>query len=132
MLRPRKSCGPSTQRLHLLMQANLLQTKRSQPPLRSFDLHEAGLFAASAADIRESQLTIQGMPARRSHNPSKAAHDVIERIRRSPQSAPQMTQRSQVRVVSVVRYPFRIFYRIRGDAIGHPAHPTYFAATCNL
>jgi toxin ParE1/3/4 len=43
--------------------------------------------------------------------------DVIERIRRAPESSPRVAQRSQVRVASVVRYPFRIFYRIRGDVI---------------
>jgi len=43
--------------------------------------------------------------------------DVIERIRRAPESAPRVTQRSQVRAAFVVRYPFRIFYRIRGDTI---------------
>ena len=43
--------------------------------------------------------------------------DVLERIRRAPLSAPRVAQRSQVRVVSVVRYPFRIFYRVRGDTI---------------
>src|SRR5438105_3079705 len=43
--------------------------------------------------------------------------DVIERIRRAPESAPRVAQRSQVRVVSVVRYPFRIFYRVRDDTI---------------
>jgi len=43
--------------------------------------------------------------------------DVIQRICRAPQSAPRLTQRSQVRVVSVVRYPFRIFYRVRNDTI---------------
>lgn len=43
--------------------------------------------------------------------------DVIERIRRAPLSAPRVTQRSQVRAASVVRYPFRIFYRVRGDTI---------------
>jgi plasmid stabilization system protein ParE len=43
--------------------------------------------------------------------------DVIERIRRAPESAPRVTQRSQVRVASVTRYPFRIFYRMREDMI---------------
>jgi plasmid stabilization system protein ParE len=43
--------------------------------------------------------------------------EVIERIRRAPQSAPRVSQRSEVRVVSVVRYPFRIFYRGRSDTI---------------
>ena len=43
--------------------------------------------------------------------------DVINRICRAPESAPRLSQRSQVRAVAVVRYPFRIFYQIRGDAV---------------
>jgi plasmid stabilization system protein ParE len=43
--------------------------------------------------------------------------EVIERICRAPEAAPRVAQRSQVRVVAVVRYPFRIFYRVRGDAV---------------
>jgi toxin ParE1/3/4 len=43
--------------------------------------------------------------------------DVIDRICRTPEAAPRLSQRSQVRVVAVVRYPFRIFYRTRGDTI---------------
>ena len=42
---------------------------------------------------------------------------VIERICRLPQAAPRVSQRSQVRVAAVVRYRFRIFYRVRGDTI---------------
>jgi toxin ParE1/3/4 len=42
---------------------------------------------------------------------------VMERIRLAPESGPRVAQRSQVRVAAVVRYPFRIFYRIRGDII---------------
>jgi toxin ParE1/3/4 len=43
--------------------------------------------------------------------------DVIDRICRAPEAAPRVSQRSQVRVVAVVRYPFRIFYRVRDDTI---------------
>jgi plasmid stabilization system protein ParE len=43
--------------------------------------------------------------------------EVLERIRRSPESAPRVAQRSQVRVVSVIRYPYRIFYRVHEDKI---------------
>ncbi len=43
--------------------------------------------------------------------------DVIDRICRIPHAAPRVSQRSQVRVVAVVRYPFRIFYRVREDTI---------------
>ena len=34
---------------------------------------------------------------------------VIDRICRLPKAAPRVSQRSQVRVAAVVRYPFRIF-----------------------
>jgi toxin ParE1/3/4 len=43
--------------------------------------------------------------------------DVIDRIFRAPEAAPRLSQRSRVRVVAVVRYPFRIFYRVRNDAV---------------
>jgi toxin ParE1/3/4 len=43
--------------------------------------------------------------------------DVIDRICRAPEAAPRVSQRSHVRVVAVVRYPFRIFYRARGETI---------------
>jgi plasmid stabilization system protein ParE len=43
--------------------------------------------------------------------------EVIERICRAPEAAPRVSKRSQVRVVTVVRYPFRIFYRRRDDTI---------------
>jgi toxin ParE1/3/4 len=43
--------------------------------------------------------------------------DVIDRIRHTQQAAPKVSQRSQVRVAAVVRYPFRIFYRVRDDTI---------------
>jgi toxin ParE1/3/4 len=43
--------------------------------------------------------------------------EVIARISRAPESAPKVSQRSRVRVVTVVRYPFRIFYRVRQDTV---------------
>ncbi|WP_271510008.1 type II toxin-antitoxin system RelE/ParE family toxin [Bradyrhizobium sp. CCBAU 11357] len=43
--------------------------------------------------------------------------DVIERVRGAPFSSPRVTQRSQVRAVTVVRYPLRIFYRVSGEVI---------------
>jgi toxin ParE1/3/4 len=43
--------------------------------------------------------------------------DTIDRICRAPESAPRIAQRSDVRAVTVVRYPFRIFYRVRGDTV---------------
>jgi len=43
--------------------------------------------------------------------------DVIDRILRVPKAAPKLSQRSDVRVVAVIRYPFRIFYRVRKNTI---------------
>jgi toxin ParE1/3/4 len=44
-------------------------------------------------------------------------NDVIDRICRIPEAAPRVSQRSQIRVVAVVRYPFRIFYRVHDDTV---------------
>jgi plasmid stabilization system protein ParE len=43
--------------------------------------------------------------------------DVIERVRSSPEIASRVTQRSDIRVIPVIRYPFQIFYRVRSDTI---------------
>ncbi|KPF95213.1 plasmid stabilization protein [Rhodopseudomonas sp. AAP120] len=43
--------------------------------------------------------------------------DVIARIAISPESAPRVSQRSNVRTAAVIRYPFRIFYRVQTDRI---------------
>jgi plasmid stabilization system protein ParE len=42
---------------------------------------------------------------------------VIDRICRTPEAAPRVSQRSHIRAVAVVRYPFWIFYRVRNDTI---------------
>jgi plasmid stabilization system protein ParE len=43
--------------------------------------------------------------------------EVIDRICRTPEAAPRVSQRSNVRAIAVIRYPFRIFYRVRDDRI---------------
>lgn len=43
--------------------------------------------------------------------------EVIDRICQVPDAAPRVSQRSNVRAVTVIRYPFRIFYRVRGVLI---------------
>jgi toxin ParE1/3/4 len=43
---------------------------------------------------------------------------VIGRIALNPESAPRVAQRAQVRVATVARYPFRIFYRVNDESIG--------------
>src|SRR5436309_751319 len=42
---------------------------------------------------------------------------VITRIVRNPFSAPRLTKRPEVRIALVLRYPYKLFYRVRGDAI---------------
>jgi len=43
--------------------------------------------------------------------------EVIDRVCRVPDAAPRVSQRANVRVATVVRHPFRIFYRVRGDTV---------------
>jgi toxin ParE1/3/4 len=42
---------------------------------------------------------------------------VISRVAEHPHSAPRVLERREVRVALVLRYPYKVFYRIRGDAI---------------
>jgi toxin ParE1/3/4 len=42
---------------------------------------------------------------------------VIGRIARNPDSAPRVSQRTQVRAATIIRYPFRIFYRVNDERI---------------
>ena len=42
---------------------------------------------------------------------------VVARIARWPESGRAVPERAAVRVVPLIRFPFRVFYRIRGDGI---------------
>jgi toxin ParE1/3/4 len=42
---------------------------------------------------------------------------IVEQIRQAPESAPQVEQRPGVRVVPLIRYPYKIFYRILDDTV---------------
>jgi toxin ParE1/3/4 len=42
---------------------------------------------------------------------------IVEQIRQAPESAPRVEQRPGVRVVPLVRYPYKIFYRIPNDTV---------------
>jgi plasmid stabilization system protein ParE len=48
---------------------------------------------------------------------AKHLTDAIGHICLAPDAAPRLAQRSDIRVVSIRRYPFRIFYRVRADAV---------------
>jgi toxin ParE1/3/4 len=43
--------------------------------------------------------------------------DVVARVARSPEIAPPVVQRRGMRVVLVLRYPYKIFYRVMNDRI---------------
>jgi toxin ParE1/3/4 len=42
---------------------------------------------------------------------------VVEHIGRDPLSAPEVEQRPGLRVVPLVRYPYKIFYRVLDDRV---------------
>lgn len=54
--------------------------------------------------------------------------NVIARIASTPASAPRVTQRPDIRSAAVVRYPFRVFYRVQESKIEILAHPSYGAS----
>jgi plasmid stabilization system protein ParE len=49
---------------------------------------------------------------------------VVARISRWPESARVVEQRPQVRVVPLIRFPYRVFYRTANDTVEilHPHH----------
>jgi plasmid stabilization system protein ParE len=42
---------------------------------------------------------------------------VIDRVARGPMTAPRVAERPGVHAVLVLRYPYKIFYRLRGDMV---------------
>jgi toxin ParE1/3/4 len=42
---------------------------------------------------------------------------VVEHISEAPESAPRVEQRPGVRAVPLIRYPFKIFYRVLEDRV---------------
>jgi toxin ParE1/3/4 len=44
-------------------------------------------------------------------------NSVLARLQEWPESARRVTQRTNTRVVPLIRYPYRIFYRLTDDAI---------------
>jgi plasmid stabilization system protein ParE len=47
----------------------------------------------------------------------KRLRTVVMRIAAWPESAEEVAERPGVRVVPLIRYPYKIFYRITGDAV---------------
>ena len=47
----------------------------------------------------------------------KRLHTAVARIGAWPESAAEVVQRPGVRMVSLVRYPYKMFYRVTPDAV---------------
>jgi toxin ParE1/3/4 len=69
------------------------------------DLRSIAAYYRSAADEK----TAEGVAERIAH--------VVNLIGRHPYIAPRLRRRPDVRSASVMRYPYIVFYRIRGDAV---------------
>ncbi|MGH7074661.1 MAG: type II toxin-antitoxin system RelE/ParE family toxin [Stellaceae bacterium] len=48
---------------------------------------------------------------------ARRVRQVLTRIAHAPESAPRLVQRPAVRVVPLIRYPYKIFYRVAGEGI---------------
>jgi plasmid stabilization system protein ParE len=48
---------------------------------------------------------------------SERIDQVVNRVARRPQSAPRVAGRPGIHAVLLRRYPYKIFYRLRGDAV---------------
>lgn len=51
------------------------------------------------------------------HSVERRIRAVIARIEQWPESAREVEQRPGIRVVPLIRYPFKIFYRVAGSRI---------------
>jgi len=48
---------------------------------------------------------------------SFAIRAVVDRISREPLSTPRVEQRPEIRVALLIRYPFKVFYRVLDDRV---------------
>ena len=83
-----------------------------------FAFHEGRVFAASgprhSQDFSRQPPDIRLAGCRALESRIRA---VVERISRDPPSAPEVEQRSSIHVVPLIRYPFKIFYRVLDDRV---------------
>jgi toxin ParE1/3/4 len=102
----------------LQLSENLRATRKSSRPSPRSGGHEGRIFEAGHRRSRQ----IAAYYAR-SGNPAVAErivvriHEAVVQITGSPLSGRSVVQRSGVRVVLVVNYRYKIFYRVAGDTI---------------
>ena len=73
--------------------------------------------AAARADLNEILAYTDANYPRLTTNVELRIRAVILRVARLPRSARRVGRHSDIRVVPVLRYPFRIFYRVIGDDV---------------
>jgi toxin ParE1/3/4 len=69
------------------------------------DLQEIGSYYRTAANERVAAAVAQRI------------EHIVNLIARQPNIAPLVPRRANVHVALVLRYPYKIFYRVRGDAV---------------
>ena len=75
-------------------------TNRAVGDLRRISAHSRKEFGASVAAALELRV-----------------RKAIEQIADAPESAPRVEQRPSMRVLPLMRYPFKVFYRVVGDTV---------------
>jgi plasmid stabilization system protein ParE len=74
-------------------------------PRATRDLQEIGLYYRTVAGEAIAIAVAQRI------------EHVINLIARQPKIAPLISRRSNVRVALILRYPYKIFYRVRADTV---------------
>ena len=69
------------------------------------------------ADLDEIRTYLQSNYPNTAGPAERRIRSVVARIGKWPQSAQLIAERSGVHVVPLVRYPYKIFYRITGEAV---------------
>jgi toxin ParE1/3/4 len=75
-------------------------SRRAVTDLRKISADSRRMFGAGVAEALEGRIRA-----------------VVDHISREPLSAPQVEQRPGLHVVPLVRYPFKVFYRVLDDRV---------------
>ncbi|MFN3548993.1 MAG: type II toxin-antitoxin system RelE/ParE family toxin [Mesorhizobium sp.] len=90
---------------------------RWRPCLRPCAADEAGVLEAGASGLADDRRgsAVFGRAARQGLE--LRLRQVLERIANQPNAAREVVQRPGVRVLPLVRYPYKVFYRVRSDSV---------------
>ena len=79
---------------------NVEFSKRAVADLRKISAYSKRRFGELVATALESRI-----------------REIVGHLRDAPNSAPEVEQRPGVHVIPLIRYPYRIFYRIAGGTV---------------